>query len=218
MRKETAVITLALLTTSCALAFALGLVLAGNWGVSPEYQTAVESLRLDTATKMRWIKIGFWSGLAAIIVFGLGGIVAGLLRATWRRSRLIRPEHSGLFPIVEGQAGGQTYYHDPNRQWAGTTTYGDGLEGVDVRHLAPPGQEKVQLQIATQAQATQLVAAASQGRELDASTRRLVEKAALAAPERPAPSLPEVVVLSESIPEERHLLASLRRDWDRKEE
>ena len=218
MRKETVTIVLILLMLSCALTFVLGLVLAGNWGISPEYQAAMESLRLDTATKMSWIKIGFWGGLAAVTIVGLGSVVAGLLRAAWRRSRLIRPEPSGLFPIVEGRAGNQTYYHDPNRQWAGTTAYRVGSEGITVRHMAPPGQEETQFQIATQAQATQLIAAASQGGGLNASTRRLVEKVALATPARPPPRLPQVVVLSEAIPQERRLLSALRQDWEEREE
>jgi len=213
MRKGTATIILMTLMLSCVLAFVLGLVLAGNWGVSAEYQTAIESLRLDTAVKLGWIKIGFWGGLAAISVLGLGGVVGGVLRAIWRRSRLIHPHSPGLFPIVEGRAGGQTYYHDPNRQWAGTTAYGAGPEGVAVRHLAPPGQEEAQFQIATQAQATQFVAAASQGRGLTAPTRRLVERVALADSARPVPRLPKVIVLDESIPEERRLLAALHQDW-----
>jgi len=212
MRRETTAITLTALTMVCALAFVLGLVLAGERSVSPEYRAAIEALRLDTAAKMRWIKLGFWGGLTVIALAGLGGAVGGLLRLVWRRSRLIQPHSSGLFPIVESRAGGQTYYHDPNRQLAGTVAYGAGPEGVVVRHLTPPGQEEAQLQIATQAQATQLVAAAAQGRE-SAPTRRLVGRAAPALPARPAPRLPQVVILDESIPEERRLLAALRQDW-----
>ena len=215
MRREAISIVLTALTLSCALALVLGLVLADNWRVSAEYQAAVESLRLDTATKLSWIKIGFWGGLAAIAVVGLGGVVVALLRATWQRSRLIHPESTGLFPIVEGRMGGETYYHDPNRQWAGTTVYGAGPAGADARQLAPPGQEETQFQIATQAQATQFVAAASQGGGLNASTRRLVEKVALATPAHPPPRLPKVVVLSEAIPEEQRLLTALHQDWEK---
>lgn len=214
MRKEATAIVLLALILACALAFGLGLALAGNRGVSPEYQTAMESLRLDTAVKMHWIKIGLWSGLAAIILVGVGGLVGGLLRAVWRRSRLVHPHLSGIFPIVEGRAGGQTYYHDPNRQLAGTVAYGGGTEGVTVRHLTPPGQEEAQFQVTTQAQATQFVAAASQGRGLTAPARRLAERVALAAPARPVPRLPKVVALDEAIPEERRLLAALRQDWE----
>lgn len=213
MRKEATAVLLMTLTLACALAFGLGLVLAGNWGVSSEYRSAVESLRLDTAAKMHWIKIGFWGGLAAITLVGLGGAVGGLLRAMWRRSRLIQPHSSGLFPVVEGRTGGQIYYHDPNRQLAGTTAYGAGPEGVAVRHLIPPDQEEAQFQIATQAQATQFVAAASQGQGLAAPARRLAERAALAISTRPVPRLPKVVVLDETNPEERRLLTALRQDW-----
>lgn len=214
MRKEATVILAVSLTLVCALAFGLGLALAGGRVVSPQYRAAVESLRLDTAAKMGWIKIGFWGGLVVLSLVGVGGVVGGLLRVVWRRSRLVHPHSSGIFPVVEGRAGGETYYHDPNRQLAGTVAYGDGPEGLTVRHLAPPGQEEAQFQIATQAQATQFVAAASQGQKPTAQTRRLVERMALAAPTRPVPRLPEVVVLDEAIPEERRLLAALRQDWE----
>jgi len=214
MRREATIILAVSLTLVCALAFGLGLALAGGRGISPEYRAAVESLRLDTAAKMSWIKIGFWGGLAVLSLAGVGGLVGGLLRVVWRRSRLVHPHSSGIFPIVEGRAGGETYYHDPNRQLAGTVAYGDGQEGATVRHLAPPGQEEAQFQIATQAQATQFVAAASQGQKPAAQTRRLAERLALAASARPVPRLPEVVVLDEAIPEERRLLAALRQDWE----
>jgi len=222
MRKKAATVVLMAIMLSCALAFALGLVLAGQGEGSLEYRTAMESLRLDVATKMGWIKIVFWGGLMTIVIIGLGGAVWGLLRAIWRRSRLIYPHPTGIFPIVEGQAGGHilksgprhTYYHDPNRQWAGTTAYEAGPEGVTAHHLIPPGQEEAQLQIATQAQATQFVAAANQGRGLSASTRRLVERAALTRSTQPLPRLPQVVVLDETIPEERRLADALRRDWE----
>jgi hypothetical protein len=218
MRKEATTIVLVALTLSCLLAFALGSALAGSWGVSPEYQRAMESLRLDTEAKMRWIQVAFWGGLATLMLVGVGGLVGGVLRAMWRRSRLIQPHASGLFPIVENQAGGQTYYHDPNRQWMGTTLYGSGPEGTSVRHVAPADQEELQFQIATQAQATQLIAAASQGRGLTAPARRLAERVALSASARPVPRLPEVVVLDESRPEERRLLAALCQDWAEKDE
>jgi len=213
MRKETATTMLVILMLAFVLTFGLGLVLAGNWGASTEYRVAVEALRLDTAARMRWIQIAFWAGLVAIVLVGLGGVVGALLRVVWQRSRIIQPHTSGLFPIVEGRAGGQTYYHDPNRQWAGTTVYGVGPEGADVRYLAPPDQQETQFQIATQAQATQFVAAASQGRGLNASTRDLAGQLALAAPARPVPHLPDIVVLDESVPQERRLLAALHQDW-----
>jgi hypothetical protein len=209
MWKEAVAIVLVILI----LAFTLGLVLVGSGDISPKYQAGMEALRLDTAAKMRWIKIGFWGGLTAIALVGLAGMVGGLLRVMWQRSRLIHPHPTGLFPIVEGQTGAQTYYHDPNRQWAGTTIYEAGPEGATARHLIPPNQEETQFQIATQAQATQFVAAASQGRGLTAPARRLAERVVLAAAERPVPRLPQVVVLNESVPEERRLLAALQQDW-----
>ena len=214
MRQEAAVIVLVVLVLACTLAFGLGLALAGGTDVSPEYRKAMESLHLDTATRMGWIKIGFWGGLVVLSLVGLGGLVGGLLRVVWRRSRLVHPQPSGIFPVIEGRAGGQTYYHDPNRQLAGTVAYGDGPDGVAVRHLVPSGQEGAQFQIATQAQATQFVAAASQGQKLTAQAGRLVERMAAAASAPPVPRLPEVVVLDGAVPEERRLLAALRQDWE----
>ncbi len=51
------------------------------------------------------------------MVFGLAGGGVMLLRYIWQRANLIRAR-DGLFPVVRGRAAGQTYYHDPNRQWA----------------------------------------------------------------------------------------------------
>jgi hypothetical protein len=139
-----------------------------------------------------------------------------LVRAVWQRSRLIHPHANGLFPVVQGRAGGQTYYHDPNRQLAGTAVYGSSPEGTTVRHPTLPAEQSIadQLQVTTQAQAAQLVAAAGQGQGLTAQSRQLAESVALATISRPAPRLPQVVVLNKAIPEERQLLTALRRDWE----
>ncbi len=214
MRKGATATVLATLVLACGLAFVLAVALTSQGGVSTEYQRAMESLHLDAAAKMQGIRLGFWGGLAAIALIGVGGLVIGVLRLMWQRSRLIAPHSTGIFPVVEGRMGGQTYYHDPNRQWAGTTAYGTSPEGVTVRHLVSPGQEAAQLQIASQAQATQVVAAVSQGQGLTPQSRRLVERVALAAPGRAVPRLPQVVVLDEAVPEERRLLAALRQDWE----
>ncbi|MFZ5915674.1 MAG: hypothetical protein ACOYZ7_01920 [Chloroflexota bacterium] len=209
---------LSMLILAGSLAVGLVWVLIGDWQASPQYRTAMESLALNTATRMHGIKIVFWAGLTAIVLLGLTGLVAGLLRLLWRRSRLIQPHASGLFPIVERQAGDQVYYHDPNRQWAGAAVYRANRQGVTAQQIPPPGWEEAQLQITTQAQAAQLAAAASQGRGLTAPARQLVGRVAAQASPRSIPSLPQVVVLDEAHPEERHLLTALRRDWDEVQE
>ncbi|OQY21053.1 MAG: hypothetical protein B6I35_09285 [Anaerolineaceae bacterium 4572_32.2] len=213
MRKEITTVLLAIFILACLLAFGLGLIMAGDQGVSAEYQKAIESLRLDAAAKMSWVKIGFWGGLTIITLVGLSGAVGGVLRVLWRRSRLIQPHSTGLFPIVENRVAGQTYYHDPNRQWAGTVAYVSGQQGVEARHLIPANQEEAQFQIATQAQATQFMAAASRGQGSAVPPRRLVEQIAPRASARIGSHLPKVVVLDESIPHERRLLAALQQDW-----
>lgn len=191
------------------LALILGAVLAGQGRPSPEYQTAMEALQLETAAQMRVIQVGFWGGLAAVAVLGAGGIVAGLVLAVWHRSRLIHPHANGLFPVVRGRVGRETYYHDPNRQPAGTVFYGPSRpEGAAIRH------DEAQLQVTTQAQAVQLVAAAGQGRGLTAQSRQLVERVALSGASHSVPRLPQVTVLSEAIPEDRYLLKALRADWE----
>jgi hypothetical protein len=212
MRKNT--LSFLILIILLLLAFALGALLAGRRGPSAQYRREMESLNLETATKMRTIKVSFWGGLAAVVVFGAAGLVAALLRTAWQRSRLVHPHENGLFPLVQGRAGGQTYYHDPNRQLSGSVAYGAESEGVTVQHLMPPNDQGEQLQVTSQAQAAQLVAAAGQGRGLTAQSRQLVERVASAAATRSVPRLPDVVVLDESIPEERHLLTALRTDWD----
>ena len=212
MRKGTAFILTLLLIL--LLACTLGAVLAGQGRSSAEYQTRMEVLHLKTAAKMQAIKIGFWSGLAAVVLLAVAGLTAGLVRVVWQRSRLIHPHANGLFPVVQGRAGRQTYYHDPNRQLAGTVVYGSDQQGATTRHLMPANDQGEQLQVTTQAQATQLVAAAGQGRGLSAQSRQLAERVALATASRPVPRLPEVVVLDKAIPEERHLLAALQQDWE----
>lgn len=212
MRKGTAFfLTLVLMLL---LALGLGAVLAGQGRPSAEYQAKVETLHLKTAAKMQAIQVGFWGGLTAIVLLGAGGIVAGLARIVWQRSRLIRPHANGLFPVVQGRAGGQTYYHDPNRQLAGSVVYGAGPEGVTARPVLAANDQDRQLQVTSQAQAAQLIAAAAQGRGLDAQSRQLAERVALATASRPIPRLPQVTVLNEAIPEERHLLTALRADWE----
>lgn len=210
MRKDR-VFLLLLLTL---LALALGAVLAGARRPSTKYQLEMEALQLETASRMQAVKVGFWGGLAAIALLGLAGIIAGLVRAVWRRSQLIHPHTNGLFPVVQGRAGRQTFFHDPNRQLAGGVAYSADREGAVARHLTPPNDQGEQLQVTTQAQAAQLVAAAGQGGGLTAQSRQLAERVALAAASRPVPRLPEIVVPDSAIPEERHLLTALRQDWE----
>ncbi|UCC64403.1 MAG: hypothetical protein JSV36_04920 [Anaerolineae bacterium] len=210
MRKDRVFLLLLLIL----LALALGAVLAGGRRPSTKYQLEMEALQLETASRMQAVKVGFWGGLAAIALIGLAGIITGLVRAVWRRSQLIHPHTNGLFPVVQGRAGRQTFFHDPNRQLAGGVAYGADREGAVARHLTPPNDQGEQLQVTTQAQAAQLVAAAGQGGGLTAQSRQLAERVALATASRPIPRLPEIVVPDSAIPEERHLLTALRQDWE----
>ena len=196
-----------------SLALILGAVLAGQGRPSETYQLEKEALHLRTATKMQTIKVGFWGGLAAIALLSGAGIMAGLVRNVWRRSQIIHPHTNGLFPVVQGRAGGQTYYHDPNRQLSGSVAYGSGQGGTIVRHLMPPNDQGEQLQVTAQAQAAQLVAAAGQSRGLTVQSRQFAERVALAMVPHPVPRLPEIVVPDTSIPQEQHLLTALRQDW-----
>jgi len=121
---------------------------------------------------------------------------------------------------VRGRASRQIYYHDPNRQLAGTVAYGAGPDGVQMQQLLPAGTEAEpfgsaqdrQLQVTTQAQVVQVVAAASQGGRMSAATRRLVERMTQ---QRPVPRLPEVQVVEGEIadPEARYLVEAIRQDW-----
>jgi hypothetical protein len=196
------------------LAVTLSVVLVGQGGASAKYQSEIEALHLETAGKMQAIKVGFWGGLAAVALLGTVGITVGLVRFIWQRSRLIHPHANGLFPVIQGRVGRQTYYHDPNRQLSGSVAYSADPEGEIARPILPPNDQGEQLQVTSQAQATQLVAAAGQGRGLTAQSRQLVERVAPSTASRPIPRLPQVVALDTDIPEERHLITALRADWD----
>lgn len=194
------------------LAFALGAVLFEQ-GPSTQYRAAIEALRLETAGKMSALKVVFWYGLAAIALFGLAAGVGVLLLSIWQRSRLIRPDDSGLYPVVRERApDGRPYYHDPNRQVAGSVAYHDGLEGIEAQLLLPAGMEEAQLQVTTQAQAAQVVAA-GRGRGMSRTARRTVERMTRPRPRLPMPAV--MVVQGElADPDDRRLAAAIRQDWE----
>jgi len=201
------------------LAFVLGIVIAGQ-GPSLQYRIAVEQLKLSTAARLASLKVVFWYVLAGIALLGMAFGLGVTIWSVWRRSQLIHPNASGLFPVVRGRASRQIYYHDPNRQLAGTVAYGAGPDGVQMQQLIPAGAEAEpfgsaqdrQLQVTTQAQVVQVVAAASQGGRMSAATRRLVERMTQ---QRPVPRLPEVQVVEGEIadPEARYLVEAIRQDW-----
>jgi len=196
------------------LSFALGAALLGQKNTSTTYSSKIETLYLETTAKMHLIKTIFWGGLAVVALLGAAGVVAGVVRTVWLRSQLIPPHDTGLFPVAQGRAGGQIYYHDPNRQLAGSVIYSNGPEGVTVRQVMPPNDRGEQLQVASQAQATQLVAAAGRGQGLTAQNQMLLERLASNAASRPVPRLPQITVLDKNIAKERHLLTALRADWE----
>jgi len=203
-----------LLSLAALLVLALGVSIAGRGETSTGYQRQIETLYLQTATRMHVIKVGLWGGLALVVVLGAAGVAAGLVRLVWLRSQLIPPQSNGLFPVIQGHTCRQTYYHDPNRQLAGSVAYGTGPDGAVARPLQLPDDRGQQLQVTAQAQAAQLVAAAVQGQNLTAQGRRLAERVAQATAPRPTPHLPRVIVPDEIVPEERHLIAALRADWE----
>jgi hypothetical protein len=196
------------------LAFALGAIFTGQDRSSAEYKTEIEALHLETAARVQAIKVGFLGGLAVVTLFGTAGVTAGLVRAIWQRARLIHPHANGLFPVVQGRVGRQTYYHDPNRQLSGSVVYDSAPEGATAHCPTLADDRGEQLQVTTQAQTTQLIAAAGQGQGLTAQSRQLVERVALTTAPRSTSRLPDVVVLDEALPQDRHLLTALRADWD----
>lgn len=212
MKKITSLLFMLLI--ALLLVFPLAVLLASRARPTAQYQAQVETQQLEKTAKMHAIQIGFWGGMAILALIGTGGVTIGLIRTVWLRSQLIHPHTHGLFPVIKDRFGRQVYYHDPNRQLAGSVAYRTGPEGIAARHLGPPNAESEQFQIATQAQATQLVAAAGQGRGLTAHSRRLAERVALAVGPRPAPRLPPITVLDQSIAEERHLLTAIQADWE----
>jgi len=199
------------------LAFALGAALLGS-KPSARYQSAREAQRLEMSERLNT----FCTGLMVIALLGTVGLTATMVRLVWLRSQLIHTD-DGIFPVVRGHLGGRAFFHDPNRQLAGAVAYKAGPDGVEAHHLMPlndqdepfgfpfdSAQGRVQdrqLQVTTQAQAAQVVAAAGQGGRMSPSARRVVQR--MTQP-RPVTRLPEVVVIDTEIPEERRLLAAIR--------
>lgn len=198
----------ALLFVTLFLVFLLGLLISST-DPSRQYQAAIEALHLETAGKMAHLKVIFWYSLAAIALCGLAVGAGVTVYSFWQRSRLIYPA-DGLYPVVRERArDGHPYYHDPNRQLAGSVAYRDGPEGIEAQTLLPAGMEDAQHRVTTQAQAAQVIAA-GKGQE-SRTARRTVERMTTL---RPAPRMPQIYPLSADIPEERYLLAALRHDWE----
>lgn len=99
--------------------------------------------------------------LAGFLVVGLVTFAAlsfVLVRWADRRSGLIRPDKTGLYPVVRGRMGRAVYYHDPNRAPTSTTIY---VSSSDVKYLTTPGREDEQFRLTSQAQFGQAMAGRS---------------------------------------------------------
>jgi len=183
-----------LMLIALILAFVLGAVLRGRTysSPSPEYLTRAEQLRLENQARLNTIKTVFLVALGVVILVGVTGITLGLVRMVWLKARLVYPARSGIFPVLVNRVGPQVILHDPNRTLAGTTVLGRGPDGVSVQHLLPPeAGVEAQLQVTTQAQVAQAVAAAAGGDGVNAQSRKLIES--VTARQVAAP-LPEVEV------------------------
>jgi len=177
---------------------------------SPTYRIAIETQRLQTAAKIQHLKIALSYSLAAILLAGLAAGLGLTAWTAWRRSQLIQPHPTGLFPIIRERTGRQTYYHDPNRQLTGTTTYTPGPAGIQMQQILTPGAETEQLQIATQAQAVQIAVAATrtaQNNPTPNAAQRLIDHITQT---HPIPPLPTITTLDETIPEEHQLLTAIQ--------
>lgn len=167
-------IGLALITL--ILAFFLGALLSRS---DDGYQ---RELQMEHARRLQWVETAFLGGLVGVVLLALGGGVFVGLRLLNKRASTIYPDRAGLFPIVRGHVGRAEYYHDPNRAPTPTTVYleGVGTPTVQVLHITAQGAAGEQLQITSQAQAAQLVAAATRQAGGSFSSRQLVEAAAAA--------------------------------------
>lgn len=191
--------------------FGIGVFLATR--PSKEYRFQREVQKIESAGRLTLWRDVFLVAGGGLLVIALGGSVAIFLYGAWFRVNLISHKQ-GLFPIIRGKAGGQTFYHDPNRQLAGSVAYGEGQAGVEAQHLLPQGAEDLQAQITAQAQAVQVVAAARKDEETEKATRRLVERVTKRT--RTGQRLPKVEVVEGEIvdADDRFLLAAIRQDWE----
>jgi hypothetical protein len=80
-----------------------------------------------------------------------------------RRTDLVYPDQSGLYPLREHHIGRATVVHDPNRTLTGTTVYASGDQRISVQHPVPQNHLSVQQQVTAQAQVAQALRAAVSG-------------------------------------------------------
>lgn len=195
--------------------------LAGIWFASRPSDTYVlqrEAQKIESAARLTQVKDWFFTGAAiSFLVAIAGGVVVGLYWL-WTQTSFIRPNR-GLFPVIRGRIGKTTFYHDPNRQLRGAVAYlPDANEGVRATHMGD-GTESAHVQIASQAQATQLVAAAvgKKGEGLDPQGQEVVSRVAQSIANNPA-RMPDVLPLDTGVPDDRLLLAAVEADWQEVED
>lgn len=163
------------------LAFALGAVMLGG---DPEVSGQVAAARDETAATWArawlWIRVGF----AAVGLATAAGCAVALVKWALRRARTIYPDRAGLLPAM--QLGAREVYADLNRAPAGVVLTGRG---------APPRLPEptaAGLQVTTQAQAAQALAAATRDGGLNLAAAKLLSKIGRQ-PQAPA-ALPEVKI------------------------
>lgn len=149
------------------------------------------------AITLRNVLINIGLGLS-VLVLVVGSAFAAV---AWlnKHATSIYPNSAGLYPVIVKRAwNGLTFVHDPNRALGSTTIYnvpglsgllpGQGVQAPDAQFPLGGGESSL-LQLATQAQAVGLMAAATRHKTDDAGARQ-VGQLAEALINRPAISAP----------------------------
>ncbi len=173
------------------VAFALGMGWwLGDRSRTPSaYELERMALGVTFVRTMLPFKVAFAVLLGGIVLLTLAGLGWNVIRWLSRRTDLVYPDHSGLYPLREHHIGRATVVHDPNRTLTGTTVYASGDQRITVQHPVPQNHLAVQQQVTAQAQVAQALRAAVSGPSALPGARSsaidLLER-------KVAPSMPEV--------------------------
>jgi hypothetical protein len=152
------------------LGLVIGALLFGKLtSLSPAEQERqrIENRELEERLELERPMVFFWSWAWRVVIV-LGGLGALGVALVWgvRMALTIAPNRKGIFPLLLGRVGKAWVIHDPNRALAGTNLIPVGPDKTP--HFIPAlpeGLEREQVQITSQAQMVQGVAAAANGEE-----------------------------------------------------
>jgi len=125
--------------------------------------------RIEVESAQSWTRLKLYAGyvLTGVTISVLAG--AGWAMVMWlnKKATTINPTPAGIYPLVVRRLGlpwlnRRLLFFNPNLTLFSTTVVTDGPT-VQVLHISPPAAGAEQMQVTSQAQAVQAIAAAAQG-------------------------------------------------------